>query len=248
MRRSVNRPQSKECQKLSWKLTHKYTCVPIVVPPEEEETFKHYAKIIISWQNVWKWRLDELALMALDLANNPGKNITHWSVACLASEDQSSNAVFFFGSMWLEFVYTGQEDNLEKFKVSSSHPHSPFSRGPIFNRWEQLYRGCLRTAEEVLAESPRLQIMKDPPPLVGKRIRYATVFHFEEEGKPKQSFVRGRSWELPKSLEPWKDGPVGWDAVHEEIRTLFGGVGDSEDDEDSDEDCEEIFIVVPVDA
>ena len=51
----------------------------------------------------------------------------------------------------------------------------------------QIYRGCIRTAEEVLTESPQLQIMRDPPPLIGKRVRYVTVFHFEEEGKPKQS-------------------------------------------------------------
>ena len=241
MRRSINRPKSKECQKLSWKLTHKYTCVPIAVPPEEEETFKHYAKIIIGWQNVWKWRLDELALMALDLANNPGKNITHWSVARLISEDQSNN-VFLAAC-------GSSSCTPDRKTISRSsrylHPTLLFLAVRYSIVAEQLHRGCLRTAEEVLAESPRLQIMKDPPPLVGKRIRYATVFHFEEEGKPNQSFVRGRSWELPKSLEPWKDCPAGWDAVHEEIQTLFGGIYDSGDDEDSDE---EIFVVVPVDA
>ena len=49
-------------------------------PPGEEENFKYYGRIINSWQNVWKWRLDDFALMALDLTNNPGKNITHWYV------------------------------------------------------------------------------------------------------------------------------------------------------------------------
>lgn len=76
--------------------------------------------------------------------------------------------------------------------------------------------------EEDLAESPRLQIMRDPPPLIGKRIRYATVFHFEGEDKPRQSFVRGLSWKLPESLHPWKSRLAGWDAVHEVICELFG--------------------------
>jgi len=105
----------------------------------------------------------------------------------------------------------------------------------------QISRGCIRTAEEVLAETPNLQIMRDPPPLIGKRIRYAMVFHFEEEGKPRQSFVRGRSWELPKSLEHWKDRPAGWEAVYEMIQILFGTV-------DEDEEEEEIVVVVPVDG
>ncbi|KAF9642538.1 hypothetical protein BDM02DRAFT_3124476 [Thelephora ganbajun] len=189
---------SRECQKLSWKLTHKYTCVPIAVLPEKEEVLKYYARIISGWQNVWKGHLDGFALMALDLANNPGKNATH--------------------CMWLEFTYTGHKDDREKFEI---------------------YRGCIRTAEEVLAECPHLQIMRDPPPLIGKRIRYAMVFHFEEEDKPTRSFVRARSWELPKSLEPWKDRPAGWEAVYEVIQAIFGGI---------DEEDEEIIVVVPVDA
>jgi hypothetical protein len=110
----------------------------------------------------------------------------------------------------------------------------------------QLYYGCVREAEEVLAENPQLLIMRDPPPLAGKRIRHATAFHFAEEGKPRRSFSRGRSWELPESLEPWKDRPAGWDAVYEVIQALFGGVDEDEDDED--EDCEEIIVVLPVDA
>ena len=43
---------------------------------------EHHTRIINAWQNVWKERLDDFALMALDLPNNPGKNITHWYVLC----------------------------------------------------------------------------------------------------------------------------------------------------------------------
>ena len=67
-------------------------------------------------------------------------------------------------------------------------------------------------------------------------MRYVTVFHFEEEGKPRQSCLRARSWELPTSLEHWKDQPAGWEAVYEVIEMLFGPVE------------EEIVLVVPVDT
>ena len=100
----------------------------------------------------------------------------------------------------------------------------------------QIYRGCIRTAEGVLTESPQLQIMRDRPPLIRKRVRHVTVFHFEEEGKPKQSFIRARSWELPTSLDPWEDCPAGWEAVYEVIQRLFGGIDKG------------IVLVVPVDT
>ena len=91
--------------------------------------------------------------------------------------------------------------------------------------------------------------MRDPPPLIGRRIRYVTVFHFEEEGEPKQSFLRARSWELPKSLEPWKDRPSGWDDVYQMIQMIFGGVDEDDDEDDEDEDdSEEIVVVLPIEA
>jgi hypothetical protein len=49
-----------------------------VLSPEKEDVFKRYAKIVDGWKKAWNWHLDEFALMALDLANNPGKNSTHW--------------------------------------------------------------------------------------------------------------------------------------------------------------------------
>jgi len=95
----------------------------------------------------------------------------------------------------------------------------------------------IRLAEEVLAENTQLQIMRDPPLLIGKRVRYVMVFHFEEEGKPRQSYLRARSWELPTNLERWKDHSAGWDVVYEVIQVLFGGFEE-----------EEIVLVVPADA
>ena len=89
--------QSKECQKLSWKLTHKYTCVRVEIPPEKEEALKHYGKIINGWYSLWSEYLDHFALMALDLANNPGKNTTHWYVlhqTCRRLSDDGSVTFF----------------------------------------------------------------------------------------------------------------------------------------------------------
>lgn len=68
--------------------------------------------------------------------------------------------------------------------------------------------------------------MRDPPPLLGKRVRYVMVFHFEEAGKPKQSFMRARSWELPTCLEPWADRPAGWEPVYGAIQRVFARVED----------------------
>ena len=81
--------------------------------------------------------------------------------------------------------------------------------------------------------------MRDPPSLIGKRVRYAMVFHFEEEGGARQSCLRARSQELPTSLEAWKGRPAGWDAVWEMIQTIFGAVEEVE---------EEIVIVLPAGA
>ena len=78
--------------------------------------------------------------------------------------------------------------------------------------------------------------MRDPPPLLGKRIRYVMVFHFKEAGKPKQSSMRARSWELPTCLEPWVDCPAGWEPVYGTIRRVFARAKDR------------VVLVVPADT
>ena len=139
--------------------------------------------------------------------------------------------------MWLEFLYTGQKEDCDNFEVFKFLPsHFPPPRDSPFVA--QIYRGCVRAAEEVLAENPQLQIMRDPPPLAGKRIRHVTVFRFEEEGKPRQIFLRARTWELPESLEPWKNSPTGWEPVYKVLQKMFPRV----------EEGEEIVFIVPADA
>jgi len=138
-------------------------------------------------------------------------------------------------------MYTGRKDDHERFEVLSLPPsHLFFPPHDYSTCPEQIHKGCIRLAEEVLAETPQLQIMKDPPSLIGKRVRYAMVFHFEEKGQARQSCLRARSRELPTSLEVWKGRPAGWEAVYEMIQTIFGPV-----DEEVEE---EIVIVLPVGA
>jgi len=91
---------SKECQKAHWKLIHKYNCAPAIVPDDvDPASFRSHGKIVSAWQEEWRTRLDLLAMTALDLPNNPGKNSTH--------------------CMWLEFEYTGRETVAEKFEFIS---------------------------------------------------------------------------------------------------------------------------------
>ena len=53
-----------DCQKLSWKLTYRYACVPIMVPPEKEEALEYYGRVIKKWLNVWRDHLNPFAIMA----------------------------------------------------------------------------------------------------------------------------------------------------------------------------------------
>jgi len=43
-----------------------------------EELDKQLGKIIDSWQHAWRGILERYCVVALDLANNPGRDATHW--------------------------------------------------------------------------------------------------------------------------------------------------------------------------
>ena len=141
--------------------------------------------------------------------------------------------------MWLEFTHTGQKASQARFVVPAFLPSDdPPSHDTPFTA--QVNYGCIRIAEEVLAENPQLQIMRDPPPLIGKRVRYITVFHLEEEGKLRQTILRARAWALPENLDPYKDRPTGWDAVYRVIQPIFTGTEEGEGEE-------EFLTIVPAD-
>jgi len=106
--------------------------------------------------------------------------------------------------MWLELKYTGREANSEKFKIICA---------------------ALRTTEEILAETPQLHLMREQPTLTGKQVRYVTIFCFEEEGKPLQTFYRARSLVLSHGLdgiEALRGQPAGWEVVSMAVQQLFG--------------------------
>ena len=58
----------------------------------------------------------------------------------------------------------------------------------------QLIVGKVDSIVDILRQHPRLTTLHDPPHLVGQRIHYAMVFHFDQDGAPKWSLVRSRAW------------------------------------------------------
>lgn len=180
---------------------------------------KPHAKIISAWQNKWRDALDAFAVLALDLENNPGMNATHWYVLCSVTNFSSEDPFVF--SMWLEFKYTGREANSEKFRVLALllfYLILPLNTA-------QVTGAALRTTEEILAQNPQLHLMRDPPSLAGKQVRYVMIFDFEEEGQPLQSFLRARSLILDQGLAgiaALRGEPAGWGVVHMAIQQVFG--------------------------
>jgi len=144
---------SRECQELSWKTAHRFTCSPMPVDKDFQAVDKRYQKMIDSWQHAWRGVLEHYSLVALDLANNPGKDATH--------------------CVWMELRFTGD----------SSHP-----------RKFELVVAKVKSIEEILKDEPKLTTLRDPPHLVGERIHYTVIFHFDQEGTPERSFVRSRAW------------------------------------------------------
>ena len=120
-------------------------------------------------------------------------------------------------SMWLEFKYTGCEGDPKIFRVSTFLKfYLTVSLNTI-----QVTGGTIRSNEEVLAESPQLHLMRDQPRLVERQVSYVMVFHFVEEGKPGQSFIRARSLVSKNQFEPPKGQPAGWEVVLMVIQDIF---------------------------
>jgi len=70
---------STECQKISWKTTHKYSCVFVAPLPSMgiEDFDKRFNKLVDRWMHEWRGILEGYSLVALDLVNNPGRHVTH---------------------------------------------------------------------------------------------------------------------------------------------------------------------------
>lgn len=89
---------STECQKISWKTTHKYSCVYVTPLPSlgAEDFDKRFNKIVDRWVHEWQKVLDWCSMAALDLANYPGRHKTH--------------------AMCMELRYTGSKSPFRTFE------------------------------------------------------------------------------------------------------------------------------------
>ena len=83
--------QSKECQTLSWKASHKINCVPnptvAALNGTKPEKFStewvqlEVDKMLSKWMAEWRRCFMEWTMLALDLANHPpNRVVTHWYV------------------------------------------------------------------------------------------------------------------------------------------------------------------------
>jgi len=71
---------SPECQKISWRTTHKFSCVTNVIPLPSmgiKDFDKRFNKVVDRWMHEWRGILEMYSVIALDLANNPGRHVTH---------------------------------------------------------------------------------------------------------------------------------------------------------------------------
>jgi len=89
---------SVECQRVSWKATHKYSCVSVTpLPSLGVEGFdKRFNKIVERWAHEWRGVLEAYSMAALDLTNHPGRHVTH--------------------AMCMEFRYTGDKAPARTFE------------------------------------------------------------------------------------------------------------------------------------
>jgi len=92
---------STECQKISWKTTHKYSCVSVAPLPSigSKDFDKWYNKTVDRWVHEWRGILEGYSVAALDLANHPGRHVTH--ATCL------------------DFKYTGNKVPARRFEFMS---------------------------------------------------------------------------------------------------------------------------------
>jgi len=151
---------STQCQRISWKTTHKYSCVTTTpLPSMGTKGFdKRFNKIVDRWMHEWRGILEMYSLMALDLPNNPGRHMTH--------------------ALCMELKYTGDKMPARSFELTES-------------------RVCL--VENILSRQPQLRVLRDPPSLAGRRVRYVLLFHLDPESNAgvRRCKVRAQAWTDP---------------------------------------------------
>jgi len=150
---------STECQKTSWNTTHKYTCVYVApLPSLGVENFdRRFNKIVDRWAHEWRGVLERYSMVSLDLANHPGRHVTH--------------------SMCMNLKYTGSK---------------------IPSRCFELTGGSVSPVEDILSKQPNLRVLRDPPSLIGQRVRYVLVFHLDPGNQSvRRCKVRAYAWTVP---------------------------------------------------
>jgi len=137
---------SRECQKISWKAAHKYSCMSLVysepMRPGDPAYDKAFNETVDRWMHEWRGIVERYAFYALDLANYPRRHETH--------------------ALWMELKYTGNKTPARSFNFMD---------------------GRLYSVEEILDREPSLTNIRDPPDLVGQRVRCVLMFH-SDVGNP----------------------------------------------------------------
>jgi len=167
---------STECQRDSWKATHKYTCVYVAPLPSlgVEDFDRRFNKIVDRWVHEWRGILEGYSMTALDLANYPGRHLTH--------------------AMCMELKYTGSKEPARSF---------------------EFMEGRVCPIADILSRQPGLRVLRDPPGLVGQRVRYVLLFHLDPGSKDvRRCKVRAYAWTDP-CLTPRLE------ALNKEMSALF---------------------------
>lgn len=71
----------------------------------------------------------------------------------------------------------------------------------VLNYSLQLMSGRVCPVEEILSKQPDLRVLRDPPSLVGRRVRYVLMFHLDPgNSQVRRCKVRAYAWTVPPSV------------------------------------------------
>lgn len=96
----------------------------------------------------------------------------------------------------MELRYTGNKTPIRSFKVPHSRVTVPYSE--VLTDCFQFMGGRVSSVEEILSRQPDLRVLRDPPSLVGQRIRYVLLFHLDpEDSEVTRCKLRAYAWTDP---------------------------------------------------
>lgn len=112
--------KSKECQTLSWKTTHKYTCQRRDALYDDDDRYSaREEKNLTSWLNAWTISLCTTAAAALDLANHESDYLhNHWCVSLFYLGPQIKTLrPRLLSSLHIKLKKTGHKTDAQRFTV-----------------------------------------------------------------------------------------------------------------------------------